>query len=58
MDESTFDAACEMAFNALQTLAAGLKSDVVALYNLNRLWQTSPRQYSRNSTECNIGLAP
>jgi hypothetical protein len=35
IDEVTLDAACEMAFGALQTLAAGLKSDIVALYNFN-----------------------
>ena len=36
IDEGTFDAACEMAFNTLQTLATELKSDVVALYNFNQ----------------------
>jgi hypothetical protein len=35
IDEGTLDAACEMAFGALQTLAAELKSDIVALYNFN-----------------------
>ena len=35
IDEGTLDAACKMAFGALQTLAAELKSDIVALYNFN-----------------------
>ncbi|MFI5294845.1 MAG: hypothetical protein ACHQ0Y_07455 [Thermodesulfovibrionales bacterium] len=35
IDEATLDAACKMAFGALQTLAAELKSDIVALYNFN-----------------------
>ena len=36
IDEGTLDAACTMAFDALQTLAAELKSDIVALYNFNQ----------------------
>ncbi len=36
IDEETLDAACAMAFSALQTLAAELKSDIVALYNFNQ----------------------
>ena len=36
IDEHTLDAACNMAFSALQTLAAELKSDIVALYNFNQ----------------------
>ena len=36
IDEDTLDAACTMAFSALQTLAAELKSDIVALYNFNQ----------------------
>lgn len=39
IDAGTLDAAYKMAFGALQTLAAELKSDIVALYNFN--------QYSR-----------
>jgi hypothetical protein len=35
IDEETMDAACKMAFAALQTHAAELKSDIVALYNFN-----------------------
>ena len=35
IDEETLDAACKMAFGALQTLAAELESDIVALYNFN-----------------------
>jgi uncharacterized protein len=35
IDEATLDAACKMAFDALHTLAAELKSDIVALYNFN-----------------------
>jgi hypothetical protein len=35
IDKDTRDAASEMAFSALQTLAAELKSDMVALYNFN-----------------------
>jgi hypothetical protein len=36
IDESTFDAACKMAFASLQTLAAERKSNIVALYNFNQ----------------------
>jgi len=36
IDGGTLDAACKMAFSALQTLAAELKSDIVALYNFNQ----------------------
>jgi uncharacterized protein len=36
IDEGTLDAAYKMAFSALQTLAAELKSDFVALYNFNQ----------------------
>jgi len=35
IDAGTREAACKMAFAALQTLAAELKSDIVALYNFN-----------------------
>jgi len=35
IDEKTLDAACKMAFAALHTLAAELKSDIVTLYNFN-----------------------
>jgi hypothetical protein len=35
IDAGTLEAAFKMAFGALQTLAAGLKSDIVALYNFN-----------------------
>jgi hypothetical protein len=35
IDEETLDAACKMAFAALQTLALELESDIVALYNFN-----------------------
>jgi len=35
IDERTLDAACKMAFAALQTLAVELGSDIVALYNFN-----------------------
>jgi hypothetical protein len=35
IEKGTLDAACEMAFSALQALAAELKSDMVALYNFN-----------------------
>jgi uncharacterized protein len=35
IDEGTLDEAFKMAFGALQTLAAELKSDIVALYNFN-----------------------
>ncbi len=35
IDEGTLDAACNMAFSALQTLATEIKSDVVAFYNFN-----------------------
>ena len=36
IDEETLDAACKMAFGALQTLAVELESDIVALYNFNQ----------------------
>jgi hypothetical protein len=36
IDEGTLDEACKMALSTLQTLAAELKSDVVALYNFNQ----------------------
>jgi len=35
IDAGTLDAACKMAFAALQTLAAELKADIVAFYNFN-----------------------
>ena len=35
IDEDTFDAACKIAFSAMQMLAAELKSDIVALYNFS-----------------------
>lgn len=35
IDADTLDGACKMAFGALQTLAAELKSDIVAFYNFN-----------------------
>ncbi|MGB7573398.1 MAG: hypothetical protein WBN53_06005, partial [Thermodesulfobacteriota bacterium] len=35
IDAGTLEAAFKMAFGALQTLAAGLKSDIVGLYNFN-----------------------
>ncbi|MDQ1333982.1 MAG: hypothetical protein QG552_932 [Thermodesulfobacteriota bacterium] len=35
IDAGTLEAACKIAFGALQTLAAELKSDIVALYNFN-----------------------
>ena len=36
IDGGTLDAACTMALSAVQTLAAGLKSDIVAFYNFNQ----------------------
>lgn len=35
IDQATLDAASKMAYEALQTLAVDLKSDIVALYNFN-----------------------
>jgi uncharacterized protein len=35
IDAGTLDAACNMAFGVLQTLATELKSDIVAFYNFN-----------------------
>jgi uncharacterized protein len=35
IDAGTLDAACNIAFGALETLAAELKSDILALYNFN-----------------------
>jgi len=36
IDEDTFDAACKLAVSTMQTLAADLKSDIIALYNFNQ----------------------
>ena len=36
IDAETLDAACSMAFDAVQTLAVKLNSDIVALYNFNQ----------------------
>jgi hypothetical protein len=46
IDENTLDAASNLAFCALQTLAAELKSDMVALYNFNQ-YTKLPREVSR-----------
>jgi len=43
IDEGTLDAACKMAFGALNTLAVELKSDIVALYNFNH-FSTLPEE--------------
>jgi hypothetical protein len=46
IDASTLDAAYKMAFGVLQTLAAELKSDLVALYNFNH-YSKLPEQISK-----------
>jgi hypothetical protein len=46
LDAGTLDAACTMAFGALQTLAAELKSDFVALYNFSQ-YSKLPEQLSK-----------
>ena len=57
IDAGTLDAACKMAFGALQTLATELKSDIVAFYNFNHT-ANFPEKYSKNSTGCHGSLAP
>jgi hypothetical protein len=50
IDAGTLDAACKMAFAALQTLAADLNSNIVALYNLNhnsKLPEYVAKQFNR-----------
>ncbi|MGZ6193482.1 MAG: GNAT family N-acetyltransferase [Syntrophales bacterium] len=46
IDADTLDEACKMALGALQTLAAELKSDLVALYNFNQ-YSKLPEQVSK-----------
>ena len=53
MDADILDSACKMAFGALQTLAAELKSDFMALYNFNH-YSKLPEQVSKqfNRVQC------
>jgi hypothetical protein len=53
IDKGTLDAACKMAFGALQTLAAELNSNIVALYNFNH-YSKLPEQVSKqfNRVQC------
>ena len=53
IDAGTLDAACKMAFGALQTLAAELNSNIVALYNFNH-YSKLPEQVSKqfNRVQC------
>jgi len=53
IDAGTFDAACKMAFGALQTLAAELKSDIVALYNFNHYGKLPVEVFKKfNRVQC------
>ena len=53
IDAGTLDAACKMAFGALQTLAAELKSDIVALYNFNHYGKLPGEVFKKfNRVQC------
>ncbi len=53
IDEGTLDAACKMAFGALQKLAAELKSDIVALYNFNHYGKVPREIFEKfNRVQC------
>jgi len=53
IDEGTLDAACKMAFGALQKLAAELKSDIVALYNFNQYGKLPGEVFKKfNRVQC------
>jgi uncharacterized protein len=53
IDEGSLDAACKMAYSTLQTLAAELKSDIVAFYNFNQ-YSKLPREVFKkfNQVQC------
>jgi uncharacterized protein len=53
IDEGTLDAACTMAFGALQKLAAELKSDIVAFYNFNHYGKLPGEVFKKfNRVQC------
>jgi len=53
IDEDTLDEACKMAFDALQTLAAELKSDLVTLYNFNHYVKLPGEVFKKfNQVQC------
>jgi hypothetical protein len=53
IDTGTFEAARKMAFGALQTLAAELKSDIVALYNFNHYGKLPGEVFKKfNRVQC------
>ena len=53
IDAGTLEAACKMAFGALQTLAAELKSDIVALYNFNHYGKLPGEVFKKfNRVQC------
>jgi len=53
IDAGTLDAACKMAFGALQKLAAELKSDIVALYNFNHYGKLPGEVFKKfNRVQC------
>jgi len=53
IDAGTLDAACKMAFGALQALAAELKSNIVALYNFNHYGKLPEEVFKKfNRVQC------
>jgi hypothetical protein len=53
IDQGTTDAACKMAFGALQKLAAELKSDIVAFYNFNHYGKLPKEVFNKfNPVQC------
>ncbi|MGC2063122.1 MAG: hypothetical protein WA610_09090 [Thermodesulfovibrionales bacterium] len=53
LDEATLDEACTMAFDALQTLATELNSDIVSLYNFNHFGKLPEEVFKKfNQVEC------
>jgi hypothetical protein len=53
IDKGTLDAACKMAFGALQKLSAELNSDIVALYNFNHYGKLPGEVFKKfNRVQC------
>jgi len=53
IDEGTLEAACKMALDALQTLRAELKSDIVAFYNFNHYGKLPGEVFEKfNRVQC------
>jgi uncharacterized protein len=53
IDQGTLDAACKMAFGALQKLATDLKSDIVAFYNFNHYGKLPGEVFKKfNRVQC------